>query len=723
MAPDRVVEPAVPADIVDAAGRLLAVDRYPVAAEIIRTHRGAMDGLARVCDTVADRLAAEQHQRIDRPDPALAVAMRAFLVRCAATPLDEVFPDGSDLIDPQAYATVAADVTDAEAADRHHLETGSADALADAADAWKRVLAPDRLGSAYPGLRAALLNDAAGSALRRFWDGGRRADLDLARDHYAAALALTPPVSIRRISRLGNLAVVARETHERFGEPLALADAETLLREALRLVDLGGDGMPGAAETATNLALVLRDRALAEGAPDPLREAIALGERAIAASDAAGPRIMLGDVLGQLFAYSAEPGHLDRALDLLADGLGRLPIGSPERPRAMVDTAVALSERHSVVGDPADLDRGVELLEEARSCLPVTAPDRASASVQLALALYRRFEVSGRLDDLDRAIDLLSTVVGTARSGEVAAPTWRVNLATALIQRHRQTGDAADLDRAITTYEQLLHAAGVDRYAVTNNLGNALRDRARRTPARSDRDSADLDRAVELLRVAVELGAPGSARRAATSANLATAALERYHLRGDEADLRVALDAGEVAIGTTTNTDVDAARRWFGRATVLDAAARPGWPSDADDAYRAGCALGRAVDPESVLVAAQDWGATRAMRGEWTTAAEAYRAAVDATTALVASQLGRPDQETWLRVAGLLADSACYAAARAGDRVGAVEVAERCRAAMLSDAVGRDFADLTSLTGERPALAQRYRTVVGSLERIRGPDL
>lgn len=143
MAPDGIVEPAVPPDVADAASRLLAVDRYPVAAEIIRTHRGSIDGLLRVCDTVADRLTEEPHRQIDRPDPALAVAMCAFLVRCAATPLDEVFPEGSDLIDPQAYASVAADVADAEAADRRHLETGSADALADAADAWQRLLASE----------------------------------------------------------------------------------------------------------------------------------------------------------------------------------------------------------------------------------------------------------------------------------------------------------------------------------------------------------------------------------------------------------------------------------------------------------------------------------------------------------------------------------------------------------------------------------------------------
>lgn len=698
--------PAAPPEVADAAGRLLAVDRYPVAAEIVRAHRAAIDALVGVCDLIAERLAAEP-ARSDRPDPALVLAMRAFLLRCASTPLEVVFPAGSDLIDPQVHAIVAADVAAAEEADGRRAATGAADALD---GAWRRVLAADALRSAYPGLRAALLNDAAGSALRRFWDGGLRPDLDLARERYTAALALTPPVSVRRISRLGNLAMVVREAHERFGEPRALADAEALLRQAMRLVDLGGDGIPGAAETATNLALVLRDRALAEGTAEPLREAIGLAERAVAVSDAAGPLIMLGDLLGQYYAHSGDPTHLERALDLLADGLAMVPAGSPERARALVDTAVALSERHTVVGDPSDLDRAVDLLEEGRGMLPATAPDRASASVQLAVALYRRFEMSGRLDDLDRAIELLATVVRTALAAEVAGPTWRVNLATALIQRYRRTGGVADLDRAVTTYEELLDVPGVDRYAVTNNLGNALRERARHT-----RTFADLDRAVDLLRAAAELGAAGSVRRAATAANLAAALLDRYRLRGDAADLRRALDTTATAVAATSG-DADAARRWFGRAAVLDEVAGAGWAvGDADDAYRSGCALGRAADPESVLAAAQEWGATRAADGRWSTAAEAYGIAVDVIASLVATQLARHDQETWLRAATSLAGSACYAAARAGDLNAAVEDVDRCRAAMLSDAVGRDHADLTALAERRPELAERYRVLVGAL--------
>ena len=709
MSPDSTPLP----EVLDAVGRLLAVDRFPVAAEILRAHPGAAsDSFLSVCDTILERIAADPSLRDRGADPALVRAMRAFLVRCASASYDSVFPPDCDIIDPRVHAVVAADVTAADAADNLHVESGDSAALDNAAAAWRRVLAAPELESAYPGLRAALLNDAAGSALRRFWHGGTRSDLELAIHRYAESLTLTPPVSVRRIGRLGNLAMALREANERYDEPQALADAEELLREALRLVDLGGDTVRGAAETTTNLALILRDRYLVDNDTDLLREAIALGERATTISDAPGPRIMLGDLLGQYFAHSGEVDHLERAVDLLTNALALVPEGSPERPRAMVDTAIALTERHAVVGDPTDLDDAVHLLTAARLDLPPTAPDLASASVQLALARYRRFEVSGRLDDLEGSIEMLTAVVRTAPATEVAAPTWRTNLATALIQRYRRSGDASDLDQAITTFEDVLDAPGVDRYVTRNNLGNALRDRYRRVPVR-----ADLDRSVDLLRAAADLCVAGSVRHASTSANLGEALRYRYLLAGEDRDLREALEVTRQAVAPTSQ-DADAARRWFGRAAVLEEAARTAvgaHRAEVHDAYRAGCATGMATDPESVLAAAQDWGQADLARADWLTAAEAFGIAVEAIGSLVATQAVRRHQETWLRVATSLAASAGYASTRAGDPAGAVVAVERCRAAMLSEALGRDHAELAGLAEQRPVLAERYRAAVGRL--------
>lgn len=714
MQPDSAAGRVTPTpEVVDTVARLLAVDRFPVAAELLRAHPGAAGvPLLAACDVIMDRLTSNPQARAGAPDPALVRAMRAFLVRCASGSCDAIFPPDCDIIDPQVYAVVAADIAAASAADDVHAGSGDSTALDIAAEAWHQVLTAPELDSAYPGLRAALLNDAAGSALRRFWHGGVRSDLELAIHRYAESLTLTPPVSVRRIGRLGNLAMALREAHERYNEPQALADAEELLREALRLVDLGGDMVRGAAETRTNLALVLRDRHLVASDADLLREAIALGERATHISDAPGPRIMLGDLLGQYFAHSGEIDHLERAVGLLTSALAQVPEGSPERPRAMVDTAIVLTERHAVLGDPTDLDTAVGLLTTARSSLPSTAPDQASASVQLALALYRRFEVSGRLDDLDRSIALLTAVVETAPATEAAGPTWRTNLATALIQRYRRSGDASDLDQAIAAYEGVLDAPGVDRYVSRNNLGNALRDRYRCIPVRDD-----LDRSVDLLRAAADLCVVGSVRHASTLANLGEALRYRHMLTVQDRDLREALEVTRQAVATASQ-DADAARRWFGRAAVLDDVARTRTgvhPEEIHDAYRAGCAVGLAADPESVLVAAQDWGRTAVARVDWPTAAEAFGIAVDAIGLLVNTQAARRHQETWLRVTRSLADSAAYASMRAGDRAGAVVAVERCRAAMLSEALGRDHAELAGLQEQRPDLAERYRAAASLL--------
>lgn len=93
-----------------------------------------------------------------------------------------------------------------------------------------------RSAGAYPGLEATLLNDAAGSAIARFWHLGEDADPTRAGELYVPAVALTPTNSVGRIGRLGNLAMVRREEHLRHGHAEAIEHAE-ILREAVALVD------------------------------------------------------------------------------------------------------------------------------------------------------------------------------------------------------------------------------------------------------------------------------------------------------------------------------------------------------------------------------------------------------------------------------------------------------------------------------------------------------
>jgi tetratricopeptide (TPR) repeat protein len=692
---------------------LLGVDSFPRSGALLRANPRLLGDEAR---GLLDRL-IEEAAGTDLPHTAaLASQYRSFLCRCAPDELDAVFPEDNHLVDPQVVAAIEEDLDRARVAEAVHPSDGGCDALDGAVEAWGRVLAAPALAGAYPDLCAALLNDAAGVLLRRFWHCGRWADLVQAAESYGDALDLTPRHSARRVLRLGNLAMVGREIHVRSGAAGALEGAEILLREAIALVDRSRGALAGT-EVLTNLALVLRDRYLLSSDIDVLEDAVGVAERACITSDAPGPRIMLGDLLSLRHLVLASVDDVDRAVDLLEGALGQLADSAPERPRAMVDLAVALSERHAVRGDPADLDRALRLIEAARRLLPGTAPDRPAADAQLAVMLYRRFESAGRLDDVDRAVDLLTGVLTDAPDGEVAAPTWRANLATVLIQRYRRTGRSDDLDRAIDVYVELAAAGetSTDRYAVLNNLGNALRDRARRIPGRTD-----LDRAVVFLREALTLCAEGSTRWAATLSNLAVTLHDRFRLTRDAPDLQKAVELTERALGIGGD-DADHARRWFVRALVAQTAAELGTDrarSAAVQAYREGCRIGLITDPESTLIAAQDWGGWASAPHDWDEACEAYPFALDAADLLVTTQVVRDHQEAWLRATPGLADRAAWAGRAARRPVDAVVALERTRAALLSEALQRDRLDLRRLAGERPELGDRYRRAAAALRVV-----
>ena len=98
---------------------------------------------------------------------ALVRQHRVFLGRCAPNTLDAVFPAGSTMNDPQVVMILQNDLDCARAADADYARAGRGDDVDHADRAWQRILSVPAVGYAYPDLRAALLNDAAATALRR----------------------------------------------------------------------------------------------------------------------------------------------------------------------------------------------------------------------------------------------------------------------------------------------------------------------------------------------------------------------------------------------------------------------------------------------------------------------------------------------------------------------------------------------------------------------------
>lgn len=660
-----------------------------------------------------DALAALSAQAEQRGDGDRAVALgqlRAFVGRCRCTGLAAVFLPGHPEIDPAVVSAVGADMRAADEAEESYDRTGDINALTVAATTWRQVMAHPGLASAYPGLRAALLNNSGGVLLRRYWAVGRQEDLSSALEVLRIAVALTPLQSRIVVGRLCNLGLAVREVYRQSGDGAALERAIGAFETATRTAAT----QPHAASTLptalTNLALGLQDRYLRGGDPDDLARAISCCEQACQGAVSVGAQVMLGDLLRRRYESAGERPDLARAVTLLRGALQATPTGSPERPRRLVDLGIALLDQHAESGDPGDLAAALQMFTEATQTVPTTSPDRAGCLVHRALAFYRRYQSGGVLDDLERAVEGLDEAVRITGGGSVDMPGWTVNLAAVLHERARRTGAQEDLSRAISLLEAVsAPGAGAfgDRYVAMNDLGNALRDRYHATGS-----EPELDRAIQILRSALATAPAGSAQSATLLANLGTVERDRYAVTRSTADLDEATAHLRASVEMSPPGDADRSRRLFALALVArDRYALSHQAADRDtavDAYRRGCADGTAADPPSTLVAAQEWGAWATAGRRWPEAATAYRAAIAAMLAVVRAQLIREHKENWLRDTAGLPGRAAYALVMAHRLPAAVAAAEAGRAAILAETLQRDNLDLRRLAGNRPDLADRY---------------
>ena len=637
---------------------------------------------------------------------------RAFAARCRDTGLAAVFPSGHPVIDPAVVACVSADMAAADDAERDYDRTSDIGMLTAAAAAWRRVMAHPSLASAYPALRAALLNNGGGVLLRLYWAVGRPDDLDTALDELRTAVALTPPRSPLIAGRLGNLGLARREAYRNTGDLLVLDQAIDALDRAARAA--------ATPTTLANLALVLSDRYLATGDPGDLTRAIECAERACLDIEPGDPHVMLGDLLRMRYEAKGQRADLTRAVALLRAGLDATPAGDPERHRRLVDLGVALLDQHDATGDPRDLATVLRLFDEAAQVVPATSPDRASCLVHQAIARYRRYQSAGSLDDLDRAVGWLDEAVQATGADNADAAAWAVNLAAVLHERARRTGASQDRDRAISLLEAVCAPgppASPYRCAAMNDLGNALRDRHHVTGTRSD-----LDGAVRVLRAALGTAPAGSALSATLRANLGAAERDKYAADQSQTDLDEAIGHLAAAVKMSSTGDPDRARRLFGLALATrdryELRRREADLDAAVEAYQNGCRVGLTADPLSVLAASQEWGAWAVDRQSWPEAATAFSAATEAMLAAVRAQVTREHKENWLRDTEGLPGRAAYAAAMARQLPAAVAAAEAGRAAILAEALHGGELDLLRLAGDRPDLAGRYTRAVSRLQSV-----
>lgn len=280
-------------------------------------------------------------------------------------------------------------------------------------------------------------------------------------------------------------------------------------------------------------------------------------------------RRVLVNALLRRYEQTGGPPYLDEAVGLLREAV---TMASAHQVEDLEQLAAVLRQRFSATGDALDLDEAEIALMRAIEAVTSDA-DRAPALLAaLAETRVSVFWHSGDRTYLNRAIQSATEAVRLVDSGPQAAP-YRGDLGALLLLRTELDPNDSDLTAAIdhlrAATEDREHPAEQRAKALTN-LGTALRLRAERTSGPSAAAQTtpsvdtDLAAAVAALQEAIALTPRDSrnrpARHAALAAVLAWRAGRAGSVRGaakdqSAADLRRATEAYREAIELAPRID------------------------------------------------------------------------------------------------------------------------------------------------------------------------
>ena len=169
---------------------------------------------------------------------------RALLRRCreigaAAAFAEKIGVSEEELEMRTSTSTVPAVFTSwlatAQQMERRFLQTGDRNALSSAVEAWRQILEHPAFQTAPPEFRCAVLNNAGGAFLRRYWAQGQAADLERALNLWTEALDATSPDSPDRPGYLNNLGTGLRARYARSGRLDDLEEARNRYAQACQI--------------------------------------------------------------------------------------------------------------------------------------------------------------------------------------------------------------------------------------------------------------------------------------------------------------------------------------------------------------------------------------------------------------------------------------------------------------------------------------------------------
>ena len=382
-----------------------------------------------------------------------------------------------------------------------------------------------------------------GTSLSR--DGAARGEVGEMQSAVAVldrALSLVPTGDERRVQLLGFRIEGLVELADRTPTPQTRTDLAVALTESIS--ELGPDHPATERMVRIGSAVVAGfDPADAQTHPEL---AIALA-RLMVITSATGDRVWIAGLYYLGAALHDRAGSQQSPDDNLeAVSVARELVAAIEdterdlRGTAMLLLATCLQQRYELAGDTGAVKETAAVARSALALPPDDPVMRAECEVVLGVALLVDHQAGGGRAALDEAIAVLEAVPGPEESVPVQ-PRQLSLLGAAYVNRFRLDGDDADLDRAVDHGRAAVEATPPDRDDRTEWLGNLGQALWLRFLARGDRE--DLERAVDSARAAVEGTPPAHANRFRHCMNLGSVLRNRFRTAGDPADLDSAIDA------------------------------------------------------------------------------------------------------------------------------------------------------------------------------------
>ncbi|WP_329260098.1 CHAT domain-containing protein [Streptomyces pseudovenezuelae] len=335
----------------------------------------------------------------------------------------------------------------------------------------------------------------------------------------------------------------------------------------------------------------LLDRALHTDEPDPLRQALALAEKALdtgyeprdfpglgcEAAEAlylhglrlssrksldravhvaqqlanhphAAFGMRAGAVLGaahrELFCHTGDLPRLYRSMDILETWVNRLTGGPGVSARVATELVHTCLVLHEVRPSPDMLSRALHLAESA-----YRSEDWETLALPLARAHIARYEAAGDQADLDRAFQLSET---TSREPRTAQAERAAIVASALLALFWREGSTDFLESALQQSRSALGISpGSDRL-LRARLWHALSE-VLRVRAAVLSEPADLDEAVALANRAAKALPRASVWRMAALITLNQCHLDNFRRTGDVSTLDLALEATRDVVSRSRN--------------------------------------------------------------------------------------------------------------------------------------------------------------------------